>query len=445
MTTDTFEQALRLAIEEVTWDPADALPTVTGQRGWLVSRLPVEDAAAITVSVALAAAARLQALTTGRAAPSARVDREQLATAFRSEAYTRVDGQPLGAGFAPLSRFWPTADGWVRTHANYEWHRQALLRALEIADSAGDVGPALLALTSQEIEDRVTAEGGIAAAVRTEQEWLATEQGATAAARPLVRGTTLGYAAPRRARPEGLRVLDLTRVIAGPVGTRFLSALGADVIRLDPPALPELPMQVPDGLLGKRSALLDIATPDGLATLHALLDDADVVVHGYRPGALARYGLDHAGLSERHPGLVSVSLSAWGEDGPWGHRRGFDSIVQAACGIAVLEGSDGSPGALPCQLLDHGTGYLVAAAVLDGVYRQRTVGGTQHRSLALAGTAAWLLRLPRSTTPYETREPQARTVTIGTITAVTPPGSLDGRPLEWRKGLPEYGGDAPAW
>ena len=113
-------------------------------------------------------------------------------------------------------------------------------------------------------------------------------------------------------------MLDLTRVIAGPVGTRFLAALGADVLRLDPPALPELAIQVPDGLLGKRSALLDAATAEGLATLHRLLDDADVVVHGYRPGALERYGLDHAALAERHPGLVSVSLSAWGEDGPMG-------------------------------------------------------------------------------------------------------------------------------
>jgi CoA-transferase family III len=284
----------------------------------------------------------LQALVTGGPAPTTSVDREHLAIAFRSEAYTHVDGEPLGSGFAPLSKFWPTADGWVRTHANYEWHR----RAIETAYPAGDVGTAFLSTTSQEIEDRVTAEGGIAAAVRTEQQWLATEQGATAAALPLVQGTTLGYAPPRRARAEALRVLDLTRVIAGPVGTRFLAALGADVLRLDPPALPELPNQVPDGLLGKRSALLDAATTDGLVTLHALLDGADVVVHGYRPAALERFGLDHATLAEHHPGLVSVSLSAWGEEGPWGRRRGFDSIVQAACGIAVIEGSDERPG--PC-------------------------------------------------------------------------------------------------
>ncbi|BEP15303.1 CoA transferase [Acidothermaceae bacterium B102] len=448
-----FERALRQAIEQVTFDRVDVLPTVVGRRGWLRSRLAVEDAAAITVGVALASAARLQAFTTGKAAPTVTIDRDHLATAFRSEAYTRVDGDPLGAGFAPLSRFWPTADGWVRTHANYEWHRQALLSSLEIADAAGDpetVGAVLAGLTSQHVEDRVTAAGGIAAAVRTEQQWSRSEQGRAAAERLIVRGTTIGYAAPRTARTvgrpaEGLRVLDLTRVIAGPVGTRYLAALGADVLRLDPPPLPELPGQVPDGLLGKRSALLDASTDRGLDTLHELLDGADVVVHGYRPGALDRFGLDHASLAERHPGLVCVVLSAWGEDGPWGRRRGFDSIVQAASGIATVEASDGRPGALPCQLLDHGTGYLVAAAVLDAVYRQRTTGGTQHRSLALATTASWLLRLPRPDELPSPGEPSPRTATIGRLTAVTPPGSLDGGALTWPSGLPEYGADAPAW
>ena len=168
-------------------------------------------------------------------------------------------------------------------------------------------------------------------------------------------------------------------------------------------------------------------------------------MHGYRPGALDRFGLDHASLAARHPGLVSVALSAWGEDGPWGRRRGFDSIVQAASGIAATEGAPDQPGALPCQLLDHGTGYLLAAAVLDAVYRQRTTGGTQHRSLALATTAAWLLQLPRPGELPFPGEPRPPTTALGRLSAVTPPGSLDGRALTWPSGLPGYGADAPAW
>jgi crotonobetainyl-CoA:carnitine CoA-transferase CaiB-like acyl-CoA transferase len=452
-----LDPVLRDVIERAMGDPAEELPTVVGRTGWLPSALPVEDAAAATVAAALAAATRLGADTAGRRQVVG-IDREHVAAAFRSEAYVRLDCAAVGGGFAPLSRFWPTADGWVRTHANYEWHRQALLQTLDIDDAAGEpetVAQVLAEMSSRDVEDRVTAAGGIAVAVRTPTEWLRTEQGAAAAARPLIRGTALGYAAPRRPATPGLpaagvRVLDLTRVIAGPVGTRFLAALGADVLRLDPPALPELPLHIVDGLVGKRSALLDAGESEGLATLHELLDQADIVVHGYRPGALDRFGLDAGSLAERHPGLVSVALSAWGDEGPWAHRRGFDSIVQAASGISMIESAgDGRPGALPCQLLDHGTGYLVAAAALDGLFRQRTTGGTQLRSLALATTASWVLRLPAvepvdlldvldlDTTHWST--------TIDRLTAIRPPGTLDGQSLSWPSGLPSYGADAPAW
>ena len=155
-------------------------------------------------------------------------------------------------------------------------------------------------------------------------------------------------------------------------------------------------MQTYDGLLAKRSALLDFGVDGGHDRLHELLSGADVLVHGYRPHALDRFGLDPQTLAERHPGLVVVSLSAWGSRGPWGGRRGFDSIVQAASGIAMAESPDGErPGALPCQLLDHGTGYLCAAAALQALARQSARGGTQFRELALARTAHWLLGLPR--------------------------------------------------
>src|SRR6202000_873166 len=117
--------------------------------------------------------------------------------------------------------------------------------------------------------------------------------------------------------------------IAGPVATRYLAALGADVLRLDPPQRLELPRQTYDQLLGKRSALVDFTPPAGSARLHELLSGADVLVHGYRPHALDRFGLDPQTLAERHPGLAVVSLSAWGRRGPWGGRRGFGKIGHA--------------------------------------------------------------------------------------------------------------------
>jgi crotonobetainyl-CoA:carnitine CoA-transferase CaiB-like acyl-CoA transferase len=250
-----------------------------------------------------------------------------------------------------------------------------------------------------------------------------------------------------------LRVLDLTRVIAGPVSTRLLGALGADVLRVDPPYRPDMaPGTFSDTLLGKRSCILDLGTRWGADRLHALLDGADILVHGYRPGALDRFGLSAEQIAERHPGMVVVVINAWGNDGPWAGRRGFDSVVQAASGLAVGESPDGrEPGALPCQLLDHGTGYLAAAAALDGVRRQRRHGGTLIRQLSLARTAQWAANNRAS--PDEEPEPDDSTGRFlieipadgHTILAVAPPGTIAGTPLHWAYAGHGYGADNPDW
>jgi len=432
---------------------------VTGEAGRLPSRLAVEDVAIACAGAALLAAAELHVQRGGAAPASARLDRGHLAAAFRSEAYLRVNGEPAAAGFAPLSRFWQAADGWVRTHANYPWHHEALLRALGTQADRDSVAAAIAELRAREIEDLVVGAGGVAAAVRDEAAWLAAPAGQAVAAARLVEGGLIGDAPPRRraagTRPaSGIRVLDLTRVIAGPTATRYLAALGADVLRLDAPDRPELPLHARDGLLGKRSALLDLGTPDGDARLHDLLSGADVLVHGYRPRALDRFGLTPGALAERHPGLVIVSLSAWGSGGPWGGRRGFDSIVQAACGIATTESADGKrPGAMPCQLLDHGTGYLCAAAALRALAGQAARGGSYHCELSLARTAHWLLAQPREMAgarqiPADNGD-RAWLTTVesgdGPVTTVAPLGRLDDDGFTWSRALSRYGGDQAAW
>jgi len=444
--------------------PPDELE-VTGDPGGLPSCLPVEDTA-----IACAGAALLAVLARGGDPPEPpahgravrpsvppRLDRGHVAAAFRSEAYLRLNGDHAGPGFAPLSRFWRAADGWVRTHANYPWHREALLRAVGTTGEPDAVAAAIAGLGAREVETLVTGAGGVAAAVRSEDTWRAEPPGLAVAAAGLVEGAEIGGAPPRRrsARPlpaSGLRVLDLTRVIAGPVATRYLGALGADVLRLDPPHRPEIPAQAYDSLLGKRSAVLDLRTAEGNARLHELLSGADVLVHGYRPHSLDRFGLAPEALAERHPGLVVVSLSAWGKSGPWGGRRGFDSIVQAACGIAVAESPDGErPGALPCQLLDHGTGYLCAAAVLCALAAQSARGGTLFRELSLARTGHWLLSQPRAGTATAGESggeaPWLTTLVSadGPVTAVLPLGQLGGHGFSWGGTLRPYGGDAPAW
>ena len=369
--------------------------------GALPARLPVREMARACVGVCALAGAELAARRGGRSdgrVPRVTVDDGAVATAFTSERHLLVDGR-APVSFAPLSRFWRTADGWVRTHANYPHHRARLLAALGLPDgaTAEDLAAVLAERTAPETEEAVYAAGGLAVALRTPEQWAAHGQGRAVAARPLVdhapTGPATGRPLPPLADPgpllpaAGVRVLDLTRVIAGPVATRTLALLGADVLRVDPPQLPESADAHADTGFGKRSARLDLAT--GRQTLAALLATADVVVTGYRPGSLDRYGLSAEALAE-HPGLVVAQLSAWGDQGPWGGRRGFDSLVQVATGIAATEGSRERPGALPAQALDHGTGYLLAAAVLRALTERTGDGRGRLVRLSLARTAAWL-------------------------------------------------------
>ncbi|MGW4721038.1 CoA transferase [Streptomyces sp. NPDC004291] len=402
----------------------------TGPSGLLPARLPVMDLARASVAVAgLAAVERA-----GLPGP-VRVDDGAVATAFTSERHLRVDGR-APVNFAPLSRFWRAADGWVRTHANYPHHRAALLAALGVPSGAvEEVAAAIGERRAVEVETAVYGAGGLAVALRTPGEWAAHPQGRAVAEGPLLTRERLDEAPPRpRTGPP--RVLDLTRVLAGPVATRTLALLGADVLRIDPPGNPELPDQHADTNVGKRTTVLDLERPTDRRTFGELLDAADVLVTGYRPGALDRFGL-------HRPGLVTARVSAWGEHGPWGGRRGFDSLVQAATGIAVVEGSVEEPGALPAQALDHGTGYLLAAAVLRSLTERDRDGGTRLVRLALARTGHWLTHaLPAYDPGRYLTESQGP---LGRLRHALSPVAYEGGPAGWSRppGLP--GADAPAW
>ncbi|WP_074991954.1 CoA transferase [Streptomyces misionensis] len=445
-------------------DPALVSRVTTIERpGALPARLPVRKLARACVGACALAAAELGAHRTGRAeVPGVRVDDGAVAAAFHSERLVRVDGR-APVSFAPLSRFWRTADGWVRTHANYPHHRARLLDALSLPPDASpeDVAARLADRRALETEAAVNDAGGLAVALRDPGRWRATEQAAEVAARPLVERVRLD-SAPARVLPPldpaaapllpaaGLRVLDLTRVLAGPVATRALGLLGADVLRLDAPWLPELPDQHADTGFGKRSATLDLAVDRD--AFEELLAAADVVVTGYRPGALDRFGLSPEALAERRPGLVVAQVSAWGAYGPWAGRRGFDSLVQVATGIATTEGSAGQPGALPAQALDHGTGYLLAGAVLRALTEQSYDGGSRSVRLALARTALWLtdgIEPDRGTdgTPYDTPDPWlAETDSpLGRLRYALPAVDFTGGPATWARPPVPWGTQRAVW
>jgi hypothetical protein len=431
-----------------------------GELDTLPSRLATTELSTGSVAAASLAAACLSAERGSTVVPAVHIDPRRVAASFTNDRLQRLDGAGA-ASWAELSGFWEAADGWVRTHANYAHHRDRLLRSLGLPAGTGRdaLAARVAALPAEVIEDRVTAAGGIAAAVRPVAEWNRHPQAAAVAALPLVGITRLGGAPARRlgTAPDGpvlpaagLRVLDLTRVIAGPVATRSLALLGADVLRVDSPALPEIAWLHLDTGAGKRSTRLDLRSAADREVFDDLLASADVVVTGYRPGALDGFGLSAADLAERRPGLVLASLSAWGETGPWRGRRGFDSIVQAAGGIALLESADGrTPGALPAQALDHATGHLLAAAVLTAVTRQLAEGGTWHVRAHLARTAHWLTGTPSEPGPAAAWDPDdvliEQDTPSGRLRAAPPAVSFDGGPTAYSRPGGVWGADGPSW
>ncbi|WP_377193321.1 CoA transferase [Ruegeria meonggei] len=297
------------------------------------------------------------------------------------------------------------ADGWIRLHTNLPHHRAAALKVLKTAPDRDAVAQALRGWTVAGLETDIVAAGGVAAAMRSRSDWLEHPQGRAVSRDPLI-----GWHSPRRiklrdrseatiARPlTGLRVLDLTRVLAGPVSTRTLAGFGAEVLRIDPPGWDE-PGVIPDISLGKRCAYLDLKTPTGLEKLHTLLSQADVFVHGYRPGALDALGLGKVKRDEIAPNRVEITLDAYGWQGPWSNRRGFDSLVQMSAGIADAGrawAKTDRPTPLPVQALDHATGYLMAAAVLSAMAEAASGNAIMHAQLSLARTAELLAALGKA-------------------------------------------------
>lgn len=407
---------------------------------WWPGVLAVEGLALDAVDLVCRAVSDLSAL---RGRPrEVSTSPELVAASFAAIEHLRVDGR-AAEGWAPLSGFVKAADGWVRLHGNYPHHAAAITRALD-ARTRDELTSVVAALPMDEVEERVTMAGGIATTVRTEAQW-STHPHAVATADDPWHTAVLADERPELGHADlplaGVRVLDLTRVIAGPTCSQLLACLGADVLRLDPPHRPELLDQYLSNAMGKRSAEVDL-NDDAKRIRECLLPHSDVVLVGYRPGSLARYGLDPETLVEDNPQLVVASLSAWGERGPWSQRSGFDSIVQAATGMATVCGSMDRPGALPVQALDHATGYTLAAEVISLLARAR--GGLVRASLL--GAARSLLARPRDRVEH-TAELDVPTVNLdspyGPVTAVPPPLLLDGQTVE--RDLRQYGASALAW
>jgi len=466
------------------WSALDGDPAltervqITGPSGALPAVYDVAALATASVAVATLAVAELGARRLWTAVPEVGIDRVSAAAAFRSEVLLTPIGWERPPFWDPVAGDYRAADGWIRLHTNYAYHRAAALRALGIEDTdqvdREQVAAGVLGSSARELEQRVVDAGGCAAALHTVEEWAAhphgTIAGGEAAIRMERRSVPVDPALPKPGTGRepgrgwestgggplsGIRVLDLTRVIAGPVGTRTLAAWGADVLRIDPPGFVEVPALLPETTVGKHCAAIDLRSDEGRARFAGLVHEADVIVQGLRPGAMAGLGFTDQALRRLNPGVCIAKVDAYGWSGPWAGRRGFDSLVQFSSGIAAAGaaavGSD-RPVPLPAQALDHATGYLLAAAICRGLSGRYDGLAPAEVHGALVGTANLLTAQPLSITEPESGRPaepaldgvtEPRDTFWGPVTAVAQPGTIGRARGGWTVPAGPLGRDAP--
>jgi crotonobetainyl-CoA:carnitine CoA-transferase CaiB-like acyl-CoA transferase len=386
--------------------------TLTGDEPQLPSSFRVAAAAQASIAAAGLAAAHIWKLRSGQSQGTA-VDMRHAVVECRSERYLRVDGKPPPPAWDAIAGVYTTRDGrFVRLHTNFPHHRAAVCTVLGCEPERDQVQAALMQRDAEAFETAAYAAGGVVAMMRSHQEWSALPHAKALAGLPTLTIEKIGEAAPKPwsagDRPlAGWRVLDLSRVIAGPVAGRTLAAHGADVLLISGPELPAIPWLTIDTGRGKLTGFADLKSEQGRDVLRDLAAGADIFSQGYRPSALAALGFAPEDLARINPGIISVSLSAYGHAGPWAERRGFDSLVQTATGFNHAEGQAAGvegPKELPAQMLDHATGYLMAFGAMMAKVRQSREGGSWHVRVSLAQTGRWLWNLGRVADGFSTED-----------------------------------------
>jgi crotonobetainyl-CoA:carnitine CoA-transferase CaiB-like acyl-CoA transferase len=442
---------------------ASALAAVklTGDEAQLPSSFRVAAAAQTSVAATGLAAAEIWKLRSGQSQDVA-VDMRHAVVECRSERYLRVDDKPPPPAWDAIAGVYKARDGFVRLHTNFPHHRDAVCKVLNCTPVREEVQAALLQWDGEAFETAAYAGGGVVAFMRPHDAWSATPHAKALAGLPLISITKIGEAAPKPwpkgDRPlAGIRVLDLSRVIAGPVAGRTLAAHGADVLLISGPDLPAIPWLTIDTGRGKLTSFVELKREQGRGVLRDLLKDADIFSQGYRPRAIAALGFSPEEAARINPGIVYVTLSAYGHAGPWADRRGFDSLVQTTTGFNHAEGQaagiDG-PKELPAQMLDHATGYFMAFGAMMAKARQTREGGSWHVQVSLAQTGRWLWNLGRVNGGFATADLAAEAVTplleevasgFGPLRSVTHSARLSRTPAFWARPAMPLGSHPPQW
>jgi len=436
--------------------------TLTGEEPQLPSSFRVAAAAQVSIAAAGLAAAQLWKLRSGPDQQVA-VDMRHAVVECRSERYLRVDGNPPPPAWDAIAGVYKTRDRrFVRLHTNFPHHRDAVCRVLNCKAERDAVQAALMQWDAEAFETAAYGAGGVVAMMRSHDEWSELPQAKALAALPLIEIEKIGEAAPKPwpagDRPlAGLRVLDLSRVIAGPVAGRTLAAHGADVLLVSGADLPAIPWLTIDTGRGKLTTFLDLKRDEGRNGLKELLAQADIFSQGYRPRALASLGFSPEDAARISPGIIFVSLSAYGHVGPRAERRGFDSLVQTATGFNYAEGQAAgvdAPKELPAQILDHASGYLMAFGAMMAKARQSREGGSWHVRVSLAQTGRWIWNLGRVADGLKTEDLKGEAVRpfaeqmpsgFGSLQAIRHAAQLSRTPAFWSKPAMPLGSHQPRW
>jgi crotonobetainyl-CoA:carnitine CoA-transferase CaiB-like acyl-CoA transferase len=425
-----------------------------------------ETSAAALAAVGLAVS-ELWALRTGRRQEVA-VDTRQATASLRSGHYMKMEGAPVSTERNAVMGVYPARNSrWSYLHCNFPNHRAAALRVLGVPEDREAVRQAVAKWDALELEEAIIAAKGAGGMVRTMEEWGRHPQAAAIASLPLMEIVKIGDSPPETLpdgdRPlSGVRVLDLTRVLAGPTCARTLAEHGADVLKITGAHLPNLGYQEYDTGHGKLAAHLDLREPNDLETLRGLVREADVFSQGYRPGALGNRGLSPEALAQLRPGIVFVSLSAFSHVGPWASRRGFDTVVQTVSGITsrqgdLFPGSAPGPQFYPVSAIDYLTGYLMAFGAMVALARRAREGGSWLVRISLAQTGRWLVgrgqvrqaaleNVPKEFTPAELeRWTIASDTPAGRLHHLGPVVRLSETPPRWARPSVPLGYHEPVW
>ena len=462
-------QTLSTIISAVGWDPARAdVPQITCPADpVLPTSFRIGAASAASLAAVGLAVSDLWESRTGRTQDVA-IDTRRATASLRSGRYLAIDGARAAAERTPVMGVYPAKNGrWSYLHCNFPNHRDAALGVLGVEEDREAVRRAVAQWDALELEEAIIAANGAGGMVRSMSEWAQHPQSAAIASLPLLEIDKIADSPPEPlpegSRPlSGVRVLDLTRVLAGPTCARTLAEHGADVMKIAGPHLPFSPTQELDTGHGKLSAHIDLRQQSDLETLQGLVRQADVFSQGYRPGTLAGRGLSPEQLAELRPGIVYCSLSAFGRKGPWSQRRGFDTVVQTVSGITDRQGQlfpGGEPGPqfYPVSAIDYLTGYLMAFGALAALNRRVREGGSWLVRVSLAQTGRWLVDrgqvpesdlhdIPAEFTPDEL---ESWTTTTGTpsgeLTHLAPALRLSETIPHWTRPTVPLGYHDPVW